>query len=269
MKPLCRTQGRSAVAAAPHPAAEHLTNARDGLSHDYTARQGVDHSEIILPPGVVADWAQDRSMLWNAAEAAEKRSDARTAREFVLALPHELDDGQRLDLTRGFAAHLAERYGAAVDVAIHQPHEDKDLRNRHAHLLMTTRQVTPGGLGEKTALEWKNQRLQAAGLPTSHDQLRDIRQAWEDHANLALVRAGHEVQIDHRSHRERGLEIEPTQHVGVHATGVVRKGKAVERQRIAPPAAARNAARIIARPEEVLTIITDGKSVLHRRGVGP
>ncbi|MCB8878392.1 Ti-type conjugative transfer relaxase TraA [Acidisoma silvae] len=267
MKPICRTQGRSAVAAAAYRAAEHLTNARDGLSHDYTGRGGVDHSEIVLPPGVAADWARDRSALWNAAEAAEKRSDARTAREFVLALPHELDDRERLELTRGFAGYLAERYGAAVDVAIHQPHETKDLRNRHAHLLITTRQVTPEGLGEKTELEWKNQRLQSAGLPTSHDQLRDIRAAWETHANRALAQAGHDVQIDHRSHLERGLEIEPTQHVGVHATGVARKGGEVERQRIEPAAAARNAARIIEQPDEVLTIITGEKSVFDRRDI--
>jgi Ti-type conjugative transfer relaxase TraA len=267
MKPLCRTQGRSAVAAAAYRAGEHLTNARDGVTHDYTGRGGVDHAEIVLPPGVEADWARDRSTLWNAAEVSEKRTDARTAREFVLALPHELDDNQRLELTRGFAAHLAERYGTAVDVAIHQPHEGKDVRNAHAHLLMTTRQVTARGFGEKTQLEWDNKRLLSQDLPTSHMQLRDIRQTWEEHANRALGRSGHDVRIDRRSHSERGLEIEPTQHVGVHATGVVRRGGSVERQRIDPAASSRNAARIRERPEEVLAIITGEKSVFDRHDV--
>ena len=283
MKPLCRTQGRSAVAAAAYRAGEQLTNARDGVVHDYTGRRGIDHTEIVLPQGLadaggdsgssgpaaaaVADWAADRGTLWNAAEFAEKRSDARTAREFILALPHELDDAQRLELTRGFASHLADRYGAAVDVALHQPHEGKDLRNRHAHLLMTTRQVTPGGFGEKTLLEWDNKRLLSQDLPTSHLQLRTIRQEWEEQTNRALGRAGHDIQVDHRSHLERGLEIEPTQHVGVHATGVVRRGGAVDRQRIDPAAAQRNAARIRERPEEVLTIITGEKSVFDRHDI--
>jgi Ti-type conjugative transfer relaxase TraA len=267
MKPLCRMQGRSAVAAAAYRAGEHLTNARDGVTHDYTGRRGVDHAEIVLPPGVEADWARDRSTLWNAAEAIEKRTDARTAREFVVALPHELDDGQRLALTRGFAAHLAERYGTAVDVAIHQPHEGKDVRNAHAHLLMTTRQVTAGGFGEKTQIEWDNKRLLSQDRPTSHMQLRDIRQAWEEHANRALGRSGHDVRIDRRSHSERGLEIEPTQHVGVHATGVVRRGGTVERQRIDPAAASRNAVRITERPEEVLAVITGEKSVFDRHDI--
>ena len=270
MKPLCRTQGRSAVAAAAYRAGEQLTNARDGVVHDYTGRRGIEHTEIVLPQGLagVADWAGNRGSLWNAAECAEKRSDARTAREFILALPHELDDAQRLELTRGFAQELADRYGAAVDVAIHQPHEGKDVRNRHAHLLMTTRQVLPNGFGEKTQLEWDNKRLLSHDLPTSHLQLRTIRQEWEEQTNRALGRAGHDVRVDHRSHLERGLEIEPTQHVGVHATGVVRRGGgAVDRQRIDPAAAQRNAVRIRERPEEVLAIITGEKSVFDRHDI--
>jgi Ti-type conjugative transfer relaxase TraA len=269
MKPLCRTQGRSAVAAAAYRAGELLTNARDGLVHDYTGRRGIDQAEIVLPQGVAgaAAWADDRGTLWNAAEAAEKRSDARTAREFILALPHELDDAQRLELTREFAQGLADRYGAAIDVALHQPHEGKDLRNRHAHLLMTTRQVLPRGFGEKTQLEWDNKRLLSQDLPTSHLQLRTIRQEWEEQTNRALGRAGHDVRVDHRSHLERGLEIEPTQHVGVHATGVVRRGGAVERRRIDPAAASRNALRIREWPEEVLAIITGEKSVFDRHDI--
>ena len=133
-------------------AGEKLTNERDGITHDYTAKQGVEHAEIVLPEGVNADWARDRSDLWNAAEFAEKRKDARVAREFEIALPHELSAEQRLEAAREMAQELADRYGAAVDFVIHAPHEASDVRNHHAHLLMTTRQVTEGGLGDKTYL---------------------------------------------------------------------------------------------------------------------
>ena len=77
-------------------AGEKLTNERDGITHDYTAKQGVEHAEIVLPEGVHAEWARDRSDLWNAAEFAETRKDARVAREFEIALPHELSAEQRL-----------------------------------------------------------------------------------------------------------------------------------------------------------------------------
>lgn len=267
MKPMSRGSGRSAVAAAAYRAADVLENERDGLVHDFSKRSGVEHAEIVLPEGVQADWARDRSALWNAAEASEKRRDARVAREIEVALPHELSAEQRLDLTREFARELADRYGVAVDFAIHSPHGHTDVRNHHAHIMMTTRKVGPDGLGEKSALELENKRLQALGLPTSHEQLRDLRVAWEERTNAHLARAGLDLRVDHRSHQERGLEIEPTQHMGVHATQMERREKPVSRARLDAAAAQRNADLIREKPEQVLTLITAEKSVFDRRDV--
>jgi Ti-type conjugative transfer relaxase TraA len=267
MKPMSRASGRSSVAAAAYRAAEKLENARDGMVHDFSRRSGVEHAEIVLPKGADAEWAKDRSVLWNTAEASEKRKDARVAREIEVALPHELSADQRLKLTRAFAHGLADRYGVAVDFAIHSPHGHTDIRNHHAHIMMTTRKVDPDGLGDKSELELENKRLVALGLPTSHEQLRDIRIGWEEQTNEHLARAGLELRIDHRSHQERGLEIEPTQHVGVHATQMERRGKDVSRVRIDEEAAKRNAALIREKPEQVLTLITNEKSVFDRHDV--
>lgn len=248
-------------------AGEKLTNERDGITHDYTAKQGVEHAEIVLPEGVNADWARDRSDLWNAAEFAEKRKDARVAREFEIALPHELSAEQRLEATREMAQELANRYGAAVDFAIHAPHEASDVRNHHAHLLMTTRQVTEDGLGDKAYLERENKWLLSNGLATTDMQLRDLRQRWEGIANERLAMAGLDIRIDHRSHMERGLEIAPTEHMGVHATQMERKGLDVSRARLDEDAAQRNADLIREKPEQVLTLITGEKSVFDRHDV--
>ncbi|WP_327208159.1 Ti-type conjugative transfer relaxase TraA [Rhizobium johnstonii] len=264
MKPIARSGGRSAVASAAYRAAVRLTNERDGLTHDFSNRTGVEHAEIVLPARSSAYWAMKRSALWNAAERAEKRSDARIAREFEIALPHELTPDQRLVLTRAFALHLANRYGAAVDFAIHRPGEASDIRNSHAHLMMTTRQVTEAGLGDKTLLERENRWLLANHLPPSQLQLKDLRQAWEHLANTHLERAGHDIRIDNRSHLEAGITIEPTEHVGVHATEINRQGGAVSRVRISPQSAERNAETIRRRPDEILKLITNEKSVFNR-----
>ncbi|TBF67836.1 Ti-type conjugative transfer relaxase TraA [Rhizobium leguminosarum] len=264
MKPIARSGGRSAVASAAYRAAERLTNERDGLTHDFSNRTGVEHAEIVLPARSSAYWAMKRSALWNAAERAEKRSDARIAREFEIALPHELSSDQRLALTRAFALHLANRYGAAVDFAIHRPGEGSDIRNSHAHLMMTTRQVTEAGLGDKTLLERENRWLLANHLPPSQLQLKDLRQAWEHLANTHLERAGLDIRIDNRSHLEAGITIEPTEHVGVHATEINRQGGAVSRVRISPQSAERNAETIRRRPDEILKLITNEKSVFNR-----
>lgn len=267
MKPISRATGRSAVAAAAYRASQKLTNERDGQTHDFTARRGVEHTEIVLPDGVDAEWAQDRSTLWNAAEVAEARKDARVAREVEVALPHELTPEQRLALTREFAHGLADRYGVAVDFAIHSPHGDTDVRNHHAHILLTTRKVEREGLGEKSEMELENKRLIALGLPTSHDQLRDIRLDWEDRTNRHLALAGHDLRIDHRSHQACGLEIEPTQHMGVHATQMDRRGKSVVRARQDAEQAQRNARLIREKPEQALTLVTNEKSVFDRTDV--
>ncbi len=267
VKPISRASGRSAVAAIAYRAAEKLTNERDGLTHDFARRSGVERSEIVLPEGANAEWAKDRSTLWNAAEATEKRKDARVAREIEVALPHELMAEQRLELTRDFAQGLADRYGVGVDFAIHSPHRDSSVLNHHAHIMMTTRKVERDGLGEKSELELENKKLEALGLPNTHQQVRDMRIVWEQRANVHLARAGLDVRIDHRSHQERGLEIEPTQHMGVHATQMERRGKLVSRVRIDEEAARRNAALIREQPEQVLTILTGEKSVFDRQDV--
>jgi Ti-type conjugative transfer relaxase TraA len=269
MKPMSRSSGRSSVAAIAYRAAEKLTNQRDGIEHDFTRRQGVEHAEIVLPDGMAAgaDWARERSALWNAAERAEARKDARVAREIEVALPHELTAGQRLELAREFSRSLADRYGVAVDFAIHSPHGHTDIRNHHAHIMLTTRKVGEWGLGEKSELELENKKLAALGLPTTHEQLRDMRIAWEQRSNTHLARAGLDLRIDHRSHQERGLELEPTQHMGVHATQMERRHKPVSRVRIDEDAARRNAAIIREKPEQVLTLITNEKSVFDRQDV--
>ncbi|MDE2465216.1 MAG: MobA/MobL family protein, partial [Alphaproteobacteria bacterium] len=282
MKPVARAGGRSAIAAIAYRAGECLTNERDGITHDYTRKEGVLHAEIVLPMGVDAAWARDRSTLWNAAEFAENRKDARVAREVEIALPHELTAAQRLATVQEFAQDLADRYGAAVDFAIHAPHAATgsigtagaagatragDARNHHAHILMTTRQVTEEGFGEKTYLERENKWLLARDLPTTDLQLRDLRQRWEGIANVHLARAGLDVQIDHRSYLVRGLEIAPTEHMGVNATQMERRGKAMSRGRLEEKAARHNAELIRERPEQVLSIVTGEKSVFDRRDV--
>ncbi|ACS44141.1 Ti-type conjugative transfer relaxase TraA [Methylorubrum extorquens] len=267
MKPISRASGRSAVASAAYRAGERLENERDGLTHDYTRRAGIAHAEIVLPQGSRADWARDRSALWNAAERAEKRADARVAREFEIALPHELSAEQRLEATRSFAQSLADRYGTAVDFAIHAPHGDTDVRNHHAHLMMTVRRVGVDGLGEKTAIERENKWLLSHDQPTAPMQLRDIRQSWEGIANERMAAAGLDLRIDHRSHQERGLELQPTEHMGIHATQMERRGLDVSRVRIDAEAARRNADLIRSTPEQVLTLITAEKSVFDRHDV--
>ena len=49
IKVISRGKGKSAVAAAAYRAGEKITNQFDGMTHDYTHKGGVVHTEILLP----------------------------------------------------------------------------------------------------------------------------------------------------------------------------------------------------------------------------
>jgi len=218
------------VAAAAYRAGLALLDERTGQRHDYTRRSGVVLAEVVAPDGGSAE----RLALWNAAEGAEKRKDARTAREWVVALPAELDAAQRADLARSFGAELARRYGVAVDVAVHLPDREGDNRNHHVHVLMTTRQVSRDAdgalrLGEKASLELSDRKRRELGLGPAAEDVTAIRELWAGLANAALERAGLAQRIDARSLAAQGIDREATTHLGPVASEMERRGRRSDR----------------------------------------
>lgn len=106
-----------------------------------------------------------RAELWNMSELSNPRKNSRVARETIVALPHELNlDSYKSILTR-YANAIVERYGVAVDVAIHAPGRDGDHRNFHAHVYCTTQVIEDGKLGRKAEIEWSDANLKKAGIP--------------------------------------------------------------------------------------------------------
>ena len=190
-KAVSRSTGRSAVGAAAYRSGERLTNERDGVTHDYTRKGGVLSSFIVAPAGAEA-WASDRSGLWNRAEDAEARKDAKVAREYELALPAELSAPEREALARQFAEAVVERFGVVADVALHAPHREGDQRNWHAHILTTTRAANENGLGAKTRV--------LDSPKTSAAEIEALRELWAKQVNTALERVQAKERVDHRSY---------------------------------------------------------------------
>jgi ATP-dependent exoDNAse (exonuclease V) alpha subunit len=216
LKNFSRSDGSNAPSAAAYRAGERIRDERSGRIYDHTSRQDVLHKEIILPSQFAdapMDWARDRATLWNAVEAAEKRKNSRVAREYTVALPVELNADQRLHLVRGFAQELSDLYRFAVDVAIHAPRDypGSDPRNFHAHLLATTREVTPDGLTAKTTLELGDAARRQLGLSPAVHELIHVRKRWATVTNDALHDAHQAARIDHRTLRAQGIEREPIQ----------------------------------------------------------
>ena len=154
------------------------------------------------------------------------------AREWIVNLPHELNEQQRQQLAHEFSQKLADKYNVIADCCIHQPSDKEvargaDPRNFHAHIMLTTRQVhlTADGnivLGEKAAIELSDKKRKSLGLERVSDEIVELRQLWEQTANTKLAEIGCEL-IDSRSYKERGLDIEPQIKMGKNATQLKRR----------------------------------------------
>jgi ATP-dependent exoDNAse (exonuclease V) alpha subunit len=229
LKTFGRSNNSSAVSAAAYRAGERIRDERTGKIYDHSDRQDVLHKEILLPNKFAADdmaWARDRANLWNAAEGAEDRKNARVAREYLVALPIELSADARIGLVSAFSRELVERYGFAIDVAIHAPRNfpGSDPRNFHAHLLATTREVTLGGLGAKTTLEWNDAKRREAGMGPAVGELLHVRERWAVAGNTALEQAQVSSRIDHRTLRAQGIDREPGPQIPREAYEMERHG---------------------------------------------
>ena len=104
-KVVSRGSRRSAVAASAYLSCSRLYNDYDGIQHDYTKKQGLVWQEVFLPEYAPQEW-RDREKLWNAVEEVETAKDSRLAREFVVALPMELNREQQIELLQNFI-HMA------------------------------------------------------------------------------------------------------------------------------------------------------------------
>ena len=205
---ISRSQGRSATAASAYRVAERIEDRRTGLTFDYAARSGVDHTEI-LAPDHAPNWVFDRSELWNRVEESETRKNSQVAREVRVALPDELTHAERVELVREFVRSQFVDRGMVADIALHAPGRIGDERNHHAHILLTTREVdaegsvSDGGSVPRGGFTTKNRDWNKVEV------LEGWREAWARDSNAALERAGIEDRVDHRTlvaQRDEALE---------------------------------------------------------------
>jgi Ti-type conjugative transfer relaxase TraA len=197
-----RSQGRSAVACAAYRAAEKLWDEHSGKVHDYTPKQHVAYSKILLCKEA-PDWMANREKLWNHVEAIEKRKDAQLARELQLSLPRELSLEQNIALTTEFVQTECVNKGMIADVNIHLDKTPSGENQPHVHVLLSLRAVTPDGFGQKVRA-WNKT-----------DVLADWREGWANSVNRHLALHGFDLRVDHRSYAEQQINLEPQHKMGV------------------------------------------------------
>ena len=240
IKIVSRGKGKSAVAAAAYRSGEKLTNEWDGLTHDYTKKGGVVHSEILLPAHAPPAFS-DRSTLWNSVELSEKSNNAQLAREVEIALPVELSREEQTRLVREYCSSQFVSKGMIADFNLH----DTGGGNPHAHILLTMRPLDERGAwlpkskkeyvldenGEKIRLPSGRYKTRKVDLVdwNNRENAEVWRRAWADLANDFLAQNNRPERIDHRSYERQGIDQIPTVHVGVSATQMEKKGIVTER----------------------------------------
>jgi Ti-type conjugative transfer relaxase TraA len=218
-----RSTGGNACRKAAYNQREDIRCERTGELFSFKERGGNVHHEILLPENVHKKF-RNSSALWNEAEQCEKRKDSQVAKEFVLALP---DDAQvtledRIELTRRFVQeHFVEK-GLGIQIDIHEP--DKEEKNWHAHVLVTTRRFSEDGLSfEKTKARDLDPTIKK-GFVVEADVWGEH---WRDLQNTYFEEKGYDLRVD-------PIGIVPQEHLGPvrmrhHMNEVLARAQALEK----------------------------------------
>ena len=276
---LSRASGGNAVRSAAYNARDAITAERTGELFHFSHRDAPEHHAVLLPEGADARLA-NCAMLWNAAEAAERRKDAQVAREIVLALPADrvLSTEDRIELARSFAQEHFVSKGLAVQLDVHAPHQERgesegawagnggDASNWHAHLLITTRRIEGDRLAARKARDL-DPEVRRAGTRNLVTDAEAWGETWRAHQDRYFAEHGIALRVD-------ATAAHPGEHIGPVRMRKV-DSPAVERAealRTANEAAARD-------PEQVLAALTRNNATFTEReldrylakhlGVGP
>ena len=240
---ISRGKGKSAVASAAYISGEKIKNEWDGVTHDYTKKQGVISKEIFLPDHAPEEY-KDRKTLWNSVELFEKNSNAQLARNFIISLPKELSIEENKKMIEEYVQNNFVKEGMIVDLAIHDESREGN-QNIHAHIMTIVRPINEDGTwGQKSKKEYildeKGEKiLNKNGKPktrkvelTTWNDKGNVEKWRENFSNLCnkyLERAGAEKRVDHRSFKRQGIKQIPTIHLGASASAMERKGIRTEK----------------------------------------
>lgn len=188
----------------------------------HAKKRGADHV-IATGHGNLPSWAnEDPKALWKAADRYE-RSNGSTYTEFELALPSELSKEQNVDLIGDFIAkQVGERpyqFAMHAPVAsignVPQPHVHVMVNNRIADGIERTpeqhfRRFNPD------SPELGGCKKSAGGKSPSEvrSAMAEVRESWATIQNEHLAKHGHDIRVDHRSLRDRGIGRNPERHLG-------------------------------------------------------
>lgn len=215
-----RGEGKNAVFGAAYIRGEKKTCERIGETKDFSNKNEVIYKNTFLPEDA-PQWAIDlrassvvdsegkkhadvsgeffSTYAWNQIEFSEKRVDSQIYFHDDMAIPNVLSQEDAIELVSDFVQNHLSINGMFCDVAIHW-----DENNHHVHVLMPLRTLTTSGFSKKI----RRSKTQLA------QEVKRVRGAWADTTNQKLRTLGIDERIDHRSYKDRGIDLIPTVKIG-------------------------------------------------------
>lgn len=260
-------KGQSVVAHVAYQSGERIYDEMDGKTKNYSRKERVVLTGIAVPehaPG----WALNREKLWNEVEKKEGIH-GQYARNWMIALPNELNVNQQEKLVRVFTQDTFAKRGMVADWAIHKA-EPGNSKNDHVHITTTLRPFKEDGswdqksrsimihdennkpicMGrDKNGRKYYKQRKCFLTDWNKKETLLAIRKDWAIICNRFLADAGINARIDERSYKERGIDKLPQVHLGYAATAMERRGEKTRLGDINRAIVSRNAEHIKNRKE--------------------
>lgn len=261
---------RSMIAVSAYINAKSYTDDRTGMTFDYSKKNGFLYSYAYAIDENNKRVKLDNQELWNKAEHAEKRKDARVGREYIIAIPHELmQKGKRkqgLECVMEYCDKIAKHYGVAIEFAIHD--QDDNNKNFHAHILTTTRKASfENGelvLTEKSDLELSDKKLRQLGKKTGKEQITSLRKLNADVSNKHLAKNGFDERVDHRTLKAQGIDRLPQIHLSRAEMELEKRGKKTKRGDYNRLIAEQNAIRKeLQEVEKQLSLYVSNSSITH------
>nr|WP_181377691.1 MobA/MobL family protein [Polaromonas sp. W5N]AWD72379.1 conjugal transfer MobA/MobL relaxase [Polaromonas sp. W5N] len=206
-----------------------------GKHSDYIEREGKYAPELTKGTSKLEDlehkasgnmpkWAEhEAGIFWRAADEYERANGA-TYREIEVALPRELNPGQRRALVEDFIAQkIGDRH--AYTYAIHIPQAAIEKGDQpHCHLMYSER--TLDGIDRDPEQYFKRANTKnpekggckkASGGKTHDERKADLlatRELWAKVQNQHLENAGFDERVSHLSLKAQGIDRQPEKHLG-------------------------------------------------------
>jgi hypothetical protein len=182
-----------------------------------------DEDLIHSAHGNLPKWAgNDPNLFWKMADKHERANGA-AYRESEIALPNELTSEKNIALVERMVRELVGN--KPYQYAIHAPDGALGaISNPHVHLMYSDR--LPDGIErapEQMFARFNAKHPERGGCRKDSGgltplELRDkviiMRKTIADIQNQALAESGHDVRVDYRSLREKGMQRQPERHLG-------------------------------------------------------